>query len=66
MIVIYPQAIWYGGVRIKDVPRIVEETIVGGSRVERRASAQVLAAGDRLVSLERDLVRRAPALGPRR
>lgn len=30
VIVIYPQAIWYGGVRIKDVPRIVEETIVNG------------------------------------
>ena len=29
-IVIYPQAIWYGGVTIKDVPRIVEETIVNG------------------------------------
>jgi (2Fe-2S) ferredoxin len=30
VIVIYPQAIWYGGVRVKDVPRIVEETIIGG------------------------------------
>ena len=29
-VVIYPQAIWYGGVKVKDVPRIVEETIVGG------------------------------------
>lgn len=30
VVVIYPQAIWYGGVRVKDVPRIVAETIVGG------------------------------------
>jgi (2Fe-2S) ferredoxin len=30
VVVIYPQGIWYGGVRVKDVPRIVEETIVGG------------------------------------
>lgn len=29
-IVIYPQAIWYGGVKVSDVPRIVEETIVHG------------------------------------
>ena len=28
--VIYPQGIWYGGVQLKDVPRIVEQTIVGG------------------------------------
>jgi (2Fe-2S) ferredoxin len=29
-VVIYPQAIWYGGVKLADVPRIVEETVVGG------------------------------------
>jgi len=29
-VVIYPQAIWYGGVKLSDVPRIVEETIIGG------------------------------------
>jgi (2Fe-2S) ferredoxin len=29
-VVIYPQAIWYGGVRPHDVPRIVEQTIIGG------------------------------------
>ncbi len=29
-VVIYPQAIWYGGVTPDDVPRIVEETIIGG------------------------------------
>lgn len=33
-IVIYPQAIWYGGVKLKDVPRIVEETIVHGRVLE--------------------------------
>jgi (2Fe-2S) ferredoxin len=33
-VVIYPQAIWYGGVQIKDVPRIVEETIVHGRILE--------------------------------
>ncbi|MDX1948613.1 MAG: (2Fe-2S) ferredoxin domain-containing protein [Pirellulaceae bacterium] len=33
-IVIYPQAIWYGGVRVEDVPRIVEETIIQGRILE--------------------------------
>lgn len=33
-VVIYPQAIWYGGVRPEDVPRIVEETIVQGLILE--------------------------------
>ncbi len=29
-VVIYPQEIWYGGVKLEDVPRIIEETILGG------------------------------------
>src|ERR1700759_3482078 len=33
-VVIYPQAIWYGGVKPKDVPRIIEETIIGGRVLE--------------------------------
>ena len=30
VVVIYPQEIWYGGVKHEDVPRIIEETIVQG------------------------------------
>lgn len=29
-VVIYPQAIWYGRVTLEDVPRIIEETVIGG------------------------------------
>ena len=29
-LVIYPAGIWYGGVTVEDVPRIVEETLVQG------------------------------------
>ena len=29
-VVIYPQAIWYGGVKLEDVPRILDETVIGG------------------------------------
>ncbi|MEX0713587.1 MAG: (2Fe-2S) ferredoxin domain-containing protein [Pirellulales bacterium] len=29
-VVIYPQQIWYGRVMLADVPRIVEETVIGG------------------------------------
>lgn len=33
-VVIYPQAIWYGGVTVADVPRIIEETVIGGRVIE--------------------------------
>ncbi len=33
-VVIYPQEIWYGGVTPEDVPRIFEETIIGGRVIE--------------------------------
>ena len=33
-LVIYPQGIWYGGVRMEDVPRIIDETIVKGVLLE--------------------------------
>ncbi len=33
-VVIYPQGIWYGGVRPEDVPRILEETIGQGRILE--------------------------------
>lgn len=29
-VVIYPQAIWYGKVRVQDVPRIVARTLAAG------------------------------------
>ena len=34
VIVIYPQGIWYGGVRVEDVPRIVQQTILRGRVLE--------------------------------
>jgi (2Fe-2S) ferredoxin len=33
-VVIYPQAIWYGGVQPEDVARIVQETIINGRILE--------------------------------
>ena len=33
--VIYPEQIWYGGVRKEDIPEIVERTIVRGEVIER-------------------------------
>ena len=33
-VVIYPQAIWYGGVRPEHVSRIVDETIIQGAVIE--------------------------------
>ena len=39
-LVIYPQGIWYGGVRLEDVPRIIEETIIKGVILEDLAIAR--------------------------
>ena len=33
--VVYPEGVWYGGVRVEDVPQIVEQHLVGGKPVER-------------------------------
>src|SRR5512140_3109071 len=33
--VIYPEGIWYGGVRKEDVPEIVERTILHGEVIQR-------------------------------
>lgn len=34
-VVVYPEGVWYGGVRVEDVPEIVEEHLVGGRPVAR-------------------------------
>lgn len=34
VVVIYPQAIWYGGVAVEDAERIIQETIVEGKVLE--------------------------------
>jgi len=39
-VVVYPEAIWYGGVRPEDVREIVEEHLVGGRPVERLVFAR--------------------------
>jgi (2Fe-2S) ferredoxin len=34
-VVVYPDGVWYGGVRPEDVPEIVERHLVGGEPVTR-------------------------------
>lgn len=34
-LVIYPEGIWYGGVKKEDVPEIVDRTILNGEVIER-------------------------------
>jgi (2Fe-2S) ferredoxin len=34
-VVVYPEGVWYGGVKVEDVPAIVDEHLVGGKPVER-------------------------------
>lgn len=43
VVVIYPQGIWYGGVTVADVPRILQETVIHG-----RILPDLLIADDRL------------------
>ena len=33
-VVVYPQGIWYGNVQVKDVARIIEQTVIGGQVIE--------------------------------
>jgi len=35
VVVIYPEAVWYGGVTVDDIDEIIERHIVGGEPVER-------------------------------
>ncbi len=41
-VVIYPQAIWYGGVQISDVDRIIGETVQSGTIIEELCIADEL------------------------
>ena len=34
-VVVYPEQVWYGGVRLEDVDEIIERHIIGGEPVER-------------------------------
>ncbi len=34
-VVVYPEQVWYGGVRVEDVAEIVDRHLVGGVPVER-------------------------------
>jgi len=34
-VVVYPEGVWYGGVRVEDVDEIVQRHVVGGEVVER-------------------------------
>jgi (2Fe-2S) ferredoxin len=44
-VVVYPDAIWYGGVGVEDVPEIIEEHLIGGRPVERLVFARGSDAG---------------------
>src|SRR5262245_18879905 len=34
-VVVYPEAVWYGGFKVEDVEEIVEQHLIGGRPVER-------------------------------
>jgi (2Fe-2S) ferredoxin len=39
-VVVYPEAVWYGGVKAEDAAEIVREHLVGGKPVERLRIAE--------------------------
>src|SRR3984893_14343112 len=39
-LVVYPEAVWYGGVTLNDVDEIIQSHIVGGKPVERLITAE--------------------------
>ena len=41
-LVVYPDAVWYGGVTLADVDEIIESHILGGKPVERLRAAGLL------------------------
>jgi (2Fe-2S) ferredoxin len=34
-VVVYPEQVWYGGVKASDVPEIIDQHLIGGVPVER-------------------------------
>jgi (2Fe-2S) ferredoxin len=39
-VVVYPEGVWYGGVRLEDVDEIIESHLIGGKPVERLRIAE--------------------------
>jgi len=56
--VVYPEAVWYGGVTIADLDEIIEEHIIGGRPVER-----LVIPDRRLTGIESDCLQ--PLQAPR-
>jgi (2Fe-2S) ferredoxin len=46
VMVVYPEGIWYGKVTTKDIPEIVEQTIIGGQIIQRLVIADPRYAPD--------------------
>ena len=47
-VVVYPEGVWYGHVRVEDVPEIVERHLIGGEPVERLLVPELNGKPDRL------------------
>ncbi len=61
VMVVYPEQVWYGGVRVEDVREIVESHVLKGEYVERL----LLAGQDQLVSLKgKSLTPASPTSSP--
>lgn len=61
-VVVYPEAVWYGGVTLADVNEIIERHIIGGEVVERLLNRAFPAGPSKLEPLEipADILERQP------
>jgi (2Fe-2S) ferredoxin len=60
-VVIYPEAVWYGGVTMGDVEEIIEKHVMDGKVVERLLMKPASLGLSALAPLDRSAERRSPA-----
>lgn len=60
-VVIYPEAVWYGGVTVGDVEEIIEKHVMGGRVVERLLMKPAALGLSALAPLDLSAGRRPPA-----
>jgi (2Fe-2S) ferredoxin len=51
-VVIYPEGVWYGGVKPEDVEEIIEKHIIGGELIERLVMKPYQGGSDRFPPLD--------------
>ena len=59
-VVVYPEQVWYGGVKVEDIPELVDKHLVGGEVVERLLQPDQPQLGDRRTLPKLDMTHAKP------